>query len=880
MNKIRKKMKKWTVVSFAMTFLIVPMISLAGYQDKDKSTDGSIEAGVLDAEISSIYSELQPPTVASDMEAGENVIREGDIENIGTIDFQYDVFFEKLSGDDELCSALQLDATFNGNNLPVVDLSDFDYYAGTLTAGKVDEWDFTITLPADSGHELEELSCEFDFVFEAYQTTLPVTSGWSIERKIGGNLINSGNWIAPAKPVITTIYKGHDPATWVEVGCGGYTNDTEITIEWEDNTESDLAGYWLGTKFNDHHKWIEGESSYKANMTPGNNPYYYTIIAEDTAGHESVISDQCGLILDQDNPTVELTNLSDGDTVSGPVTIKGSVEDDNPHYYYLVIKDSGGNVVAGPGTVNESSSLTDVDLWSWDTTTLSDGDYTVQLAARDAADNKGSVSVQEVDVTVENSILNNVVLNEFLPNPDSSQSGVSEDDEWVELYNLHSSNDYDVAGWEIYDNVGLRKTISSANTNTGDTIVPANGTLVVYLEDSYLNNTSDKVELQNGSGVVVDSYEYSGAGNKDGKSYARMDDGIGPWIDPTPTPGEENKLTEEEESAFQEETFELCFDERELKSNPGKNKRGEDICNPIFLEFIGMLEDEDDDEMPKEMYDLLRKVKEVEIEIKVEGELDVDSDFEVREIEQKIEKIKVEVLKEDADEVKDIKFYLDEIERIEEEGSLEFEIEGLDFSDEMTIVSHEDDDVFLEIKITEIKKAEPIEETEEEEKEKKEDEDQKSEEEAGNSEAEVAGESGEAGDEQTGEEVAGEGEKSSEESAEEAEDDNSSAEGKNKEEKKLVDQSGVSGDASGETEESENEGEYEAEKGTSQGAEEDKEEADSGSAENEELDSEDEEESEDSEEESDKSEEESEEKEDKENEPKLEALLLSFFGLI
>ncbi len=113
----------------------------------------------------------------------------------------------------------------------------------------------------------------------------------------------------PAKPKINTIYKGHNQSTWKELGCGGVTNDTQITVVWNQSTDPNIDYYWFGTKSNPKHaKVYHPVVQYRGNMTPGNNPYYYTIIAVDKAGNESVISEQCGLTLDTSAPaTVSLS---------------------------------------------------------------------------------------------------------------------------------------------------------------------------------------------------------------------------------------------------------------------------------------------------------------------------------------------------------------------------------------------------------------------------------------------------------------------------------------------------------------------------------------------------------------------------------------------
>jgi len=73
--------------------------------------------------------------------------------------------------------------------------------------------------------------------------------------------------------------------------------------------DNDLNYYWFGTKNNSKHKQVESSKNYyDGNMTPGNNPYAYTLIAVDKAGNESPISNQCTLTLDTTTPS-KPTNL-------------------------------------------------------------------------------------------------------------------------------------------------------------------------------------------------------------------------------------------------------------------------------------------------------------------------------------------------------------------------------------------------------------------------------------------------------------------------------------------------------------------------------------------------------------------------------------------
>jgi len=187
-----------------------------------------------------------------------------------------------------------------------------------------------------------------------------------------------------------------------------------------------------------------------------------------------------------------------------------------------------------------------------------------------------------------------IVLNEFLPNPDPSANGFNfgqDNDqkpkgEWVELYN-NSSDHVDLKDWYLTDDDGHRIDIEPCRTNTGNTIIPAKGYFVVYKNegegcDSHsfsLNNDGDTVKLFNNEGVLIDSYSYDahdycqleptpGSENSDitgngnceevppNKSYARIPDGIGVWVDPIPTPGAPNVLENNFINSYQQNKIE------------------------------------------------------------------------------------------------------------------------------------------------------------------------------------------------------------------------------------------------------------------------------------------------------------------------------------
>jgi len=186
-----------------------------------------------------------------------------------------------------------------------------------------------------------------------------------------------------------------------------------------------------------------------------------------------------------------------------------------------------------------------------------------------------------------------IVLNEFLPNPDPSANGldygdddsIMPDGEWIEIYNNGTDN-IDLSEWYIKDQDNNIRDITNLNIDIGSAIIGANGSgtewLVVYMNGELLNNEGDTIYFYDSSGNLIDSYSYDLSGycelepspggenntttNGDcqgivpeNKSYARIPDGIGDWIDPIPTPGTPNKLSINETQTIVEVEKEIEF---------------------------------------------------------------------------------------------------------------------------------------------------------------------------------------------------------------------------------------------------------------------------------------------------------------------------------
>lgn len=145
-----------------------------------------------------------------------------------------------------------------------------------------------------------------------------------------------------------------------------------------------------------------------------------------------------------------------------------------------------------------------------------------------------------------------IVLNEILFNPIGDDAGTMPAGEWVELYN-NGDTDLDVTNWMVTDNADHQVVIEKANSDNdldsedeGETIVPAQGRLVVYVNgQAIFNNDGDTVTLTDETGLVIDQHAYAG-GKDEGNTEARIEEGVGEWIDPIATPGTQNAETVED----------------------------------------------------------------------------------------------------------------------------------------------------------------------------------------------------------------------------------------------------------------------------------------------------------------------------------------------
>ncbi len=193
---------------------------------------------------------------------------------------------------------------------------------------------------------------------------------------------------APSKPTWIGIldYEGNN------LGCAGYTNNRNITVDWNDNPESDIAYYEYDVK--DRNNIVQPvNSQFSGRIRDLDGYYQYRVRAVDNAGNISESSDWCGVNLDRVAPVtpaglerraLDGTIYQCGDITQLQTLIPDwddNTEEDFSHYEYTSFHPDG-SIGLNRRELNDSEMV-----HSWVPTVEGTYGYAVR-----AVDNAGNVS--------------------------------------------------------------------------------------------------------------------------------------------------------------------------------------------------------------------------------------------------------------------------------------------------------------------------------------------------------------------------------------------------------------------------------------------------------------------------------------------------------
>jgi len=167
---------------------------------------------------------------------------------------------------------------------------------------------------------------------------------------------------------------------------------TEVTISWSEATDNvevtDYTLYRDGTPV----VTTSNTSHVDPNLTP-ETTYIYTVKAHDFADNSSGLSAETSVTTpappDTTPPSATLITPTEGDTVSGIVTISATATD-NVEVMGVQFQLDGANLGAEDTTADYS-----ID---WDTSSVTPGTHTLTAIARDAADNTTNTTTVTVEV--------------------------------------------------------------------------------------------------------------------------------------------------------------------------------------------------------------------------------------------------------------------------------------------------------------------------------------------------------------------------------------------------------------------------------------------------------------------------------------------------
>ncbi|MDD5031792.1 MAG: lamin tail domain-containing protein [Patescibacteria group bacterium] len=563
--------------------------------DMEASENNTFAAGILDFALdqqeatSSLCALLDKPKT-----------RTVHIANFGN-PFKYAASTSNFSN--ELCDYVLLKADLGGGDPEYVGpLKSFN--AGLFDYSDPEDWNFSLTVASNTPAEFEGQVCDYNLNFLGSQirNDLPFPKGFFDFEEADGDvqapyckdyeIKSMGYWKTHPE-----IYLTHLPQS---LGASSTDDviDTKVKVNLIFTADSSIARnnlkkQLLAMKFNIAH-FLIGEHFVESEEETLNEIASTTdeLLRQDTAN--SVLEERKNLLEGINNSAwVKICSClppppkDSCDLKLTKTTASKEVKPGDPITYHFTFDNIGTQVCTGGGVrirdtfgpnlefISYASSRTlrsfskTVNYLEWNFGSIYPSDPLIELElemkVKDCAPcdstlvNSAKYWSNQTDwslpVTAESKIVcepepgAEVVINEFLPNPAGYDNALKPNGEWVELYNK-GSEEIDVSGWVLYDGYLTHELlITPANTGTGSTTIAAGEFLVVYRDgdsDFTLDNTGGDLirlydsEIDDG-GNLIDSYTYA-SDAPEGKSFARIPDGSDNWVDPIPTPGEENLL--------------------------------------------------------------------------------------------------------------------------------------------------------------------------------------------------------------------------------------------------------------------------------------------------------------------------------------------------
>ena len=104
---------------------------------------------------------------------------------MSSLGFGYRAKTEKIAGDDDLCSALQIEAKLQGKVKYSGSLMGLSFFPVEIDLQpKTHTWQFKVWLPKTADQVLAGKSCQFKLIFTGWQINTPGLTGFSDKEEI------------------------------------------------------------------------------------------------------------------------------------------------------------------------------------------------------------------------------------------------------------------------------------------------------------------------------------------------------------------------------------------------------------------------------------------------------------------------------------------------------------------------------------------------------------------------------------------------------------------------------------------------------------------------------------------------------------------------
>ena len=218
--------KVFKIFSILIVLMVTPVFASAYFDDVESSVGNNISSGTLYFSLRSDQTNFSPLEESEEMVPGSKVTRDIFIKKEGSLPFKYNAlslpvenscdmdlynnlqlkvwynYYDEIVGEGSEIKVLKYDGFLKDFNLRILEDPDLQipnntYYYNNSLYEEEEHWLYSeITLPEDVLEDLQNMSCDFDFAFTAWQDNLesPEDGGF-IDRKSISNNISTKDWM-------------------------------------------------------------------------------------------------------------------------------------------------------------------------------------------------------------------------------------------------------------------------------------------------------------------------------------------------------------------------------------------------------------------------------------------------------------------------------------------------------------------------------------------------------------------------------------------------------------------------------------------------------------------------------------------------------------